>query len=173
MSTENKSLVTLVADYQKLISMVMEAEGELTSEIENELAVNAEMLATKADKYDFIMAKLEAEEEYWKDQADRYAKVGRACSNARDRLKTAIKTTMQLMGTTEIKGENASFKLSNSAPKLVLNQALIPQEYIIETVVREPNKDKIKGALKEGKEVPGAQLEPVFALRVGVARKAK
>lgn len=165
--------MALTADYQRLLALVIEAGGELTPEIEQELAVNSEQLAAKADRYDFIMGKLDSEETYWKAQAERYSRVARACANARERLRGAIKGAMQAMAVTEIVGENTNFKLTNCAPKLVLKQSELPAEYITETIVREPNKDKIKGALKEGASIPGAQLEPVVALRVGVARKVK
>ena len=169
----SKSLIEITADYNRLMLLLMEAGGEITPEVETELAVNQEQLAVKADRYDFIIAKLETEEAHWKAQADRYAKVARACAGARERLRGAIKATMQQMGVEEIAGESASFKLTKSAPKLILVESQLPREYVVETVVREPNKDKIKGALKEGVEVPGARLEPVVALRQGVARKVK
>lgn len=172
--TANKSLFALTQDYQRLMTLLMETGGELTPEVEQELAVNGELLAAKADKYDFIIGKLEAEETYWKGKADEYARVGRACANARQRLRDGIKASMQFMRATEIVGENTTFKLTGSAPKLVLDQPnMLPGEYVIETVVREPNKDKIKGALKEGLTVPGARMEPVVALRTSVSRKVK
>lgn len=173
MSEANKSLIALTADYQRLVALLMETGGEITPEIEQELTVNGEQLAQKADKYEFITGKLEAEETYWKGKADEYLRVARACANARQRLRDGIKASMQMMGKTEIVGENATFKLTNSAPRLVLHEAQLEREYIVETVVREPNKDKIKGALKEGKSVSGAYFEPVVALRTSVSRKVK
>jgi hypothetical protein len=169
----NTSLMALSADYQRLMNLLMETGGEITPELEEELTINATALASKADKYDFILARLETEEAHWKAQADRYARVARACANAHDRLRGGIKAAMLGMGVTEIAGENACFKLTRSAPKLVLNERELHKDYIIETIVRGPNKDKIKGALKEGLVVAGAQFEDVVALRTGVARKVK
>lgn len=172
MST-NKSLLELTGEYQRIMHLLMEAGGELTPEIEQELTVHQELLAAKADRYDFILQHLESEEAHWKAQADRFARVARVCSAARERLRASIKGAMQQMGVTEITGESVAFKLTNNAPKLVLNETALDKEYVVETIVREPNKDKIKGALKEGKEVIGAHFEPVVALRVSVARKVK
>lgn len=169
-----KSLIELNADYARLMGLLMDAGGEITPELEAELAVNEQQLATKADKYDFIIQRLETEESHWKLQADRYAKVARSCSAARERLREAIKFTLKNTGKTEVVGENARFYLANSAPRLIVAPVTqLPPEYVVETIVREPNKDKIKGALKEGVAIPGCALEPVFALRTGVARKVK
>lgn len=168
-----KSLVGIVQEYNGLIGLIMEANGELTPELESALAINQEQLATKADGYDFIISKLETEEEYWKARADQYLRVAKVCANARQRMRDAIKGAMQVMGTTEVVGENATFKLVKSAPKLVLNEREVPKEYFVETVVRELNKPKVKGALQDGIEVPGAKLEPVVALRIGVTRQVK
>lgn len=174
MTEVSKSLVQLTQDYNSLMQMILEAGGELTPEAEASLSVNTQTLALKADAYDFIMGKLDAEEGYWKAEADKYQRVARACSNARERMRGAIKAAMIGMDMKEVLGERATFKLTAAAPKLVIqNEKLVPGEYVIETVVREVNKDKIKASLKEGHEVPGCTLEPVFALRSGIARKTK
>jgi hypothetical protein len=171
--SENKSLMALQADYQRLMMLLMAADGELTPEIEAELSVNQEMIAAKADRYEFIISKLESEETHWKAQAERYSRVARTCANTRERLRSAIKATMQGMGITEIVGESICFKLTNAAPRVVITEPLLPKEYVTETIIREPNKEKIKGALKEGVAISGAILEPVVALRTSIARKVK
>lgn len=173
MSAENKSLIELNQDYGRLMNLLMEAGGELSPELEQELQVNQEMLAAKADKYDFVISKLELEEEYWKAQADKYLRVARACNAARSRMRDSIKVTMQMMDKTEIVGETTTFKLVKGAPKLVFDHLKLPDEYVIETVVRETNKDKLKDDLKAGKVITGAQLEPVIQLRTSVSKKVK
>jgi hypothetical protein len=174
MSTENKSLVALTEDYQRLMGLLMETGGELTPEIEKELEVNTEMLAAKADKYEFITSKLEAEEAYFKAKADSYTRVARACANARQRLRDAIKFSMQQTGKTEIIGEDTTFCIVNGAPKLVIKDpGVVPKNYVVETIVRDLDKDKIKADLKAGKSVPGAEFEPVYQLRTKISRKVK
>jgi hypothetical protein len=171
--SENKSLIVLTQDYQRLMTLLIEAGGEITPEIEQELTINQETLAKKTDGYDFLITKLEAEEEYWKARSDQYTRVARSCANARARLRESIKAAMQIMGATEIVGENATFKLVNGAPKLVLNDKDLPKEFVTETVLVEPNKDLIKATLKSGNTVPGAHFEPVVQLRTSVSRKVK
>lgn len=172
-TSPSQSLISLTAEYQKLIHMLMESGGEISAELEEALTVSQETLAKKTDKYDFVITKLEAEEEYWKARAEQYTRVARACANARARLRDAIKGAMQAMGKTEIVGENATFKLTNSAPKLVLNEKELPKDFVIETIVATPDKEKIKETLKAGGVIAGAYFEPVQALRIGISRKVK
>lgn len=174
MADSSQSLINLTSEYNHLLMMIMEAGGEMTPDIEERLAVNAATMAAKADVYDFVISKLETEETHWKAEADRFASVARACANARERLRGAIKATMIETKRVDIMGDRATFKLTNAAPKLVIDEpSAIPNEYMTETVVRDVNKDKVKSALKDGFEVPGCKLEPVYVLRSGVARKTK
>lgn len=171
--SQNKSLIELTTDYNFLLKCIVESEGEISPDIERQVEITEDMLSLKIDKYDFLMKKLESEEAHWKERADAYAKVARTCNNVRAKMKDRIKEVMISLGKKEIIGETTTFKLTNSNPKLIINEKELPSDYVVETVIIEPNKDKIKDALKNGKSVTGAYLEEVLALRTSVSRKVK
>lgn len=170
---QTKSLASLNEDFLRLQQLLISNGGEISEEIDKLLIVDEEMLSVKADSYAHVIERLEDEETYWKNKSDQYAKVGRSCATARQRLRDAIKNAMVFRGIIEIEGEDCSFKLTASAPKLVINQSELPPQYLIETVTVEPLKEALKLALKRGETISGAHLEPVTALRTNIKRGGK
>lgn len=74
-----------------------------------------------------------------------------------EKIKFSLKLYMEMNGITEAEGFAHTFKVKKNPPSvLVLEESRIPEEYLeSKPTVR---KDKIKEALLEGKEVPGATL---------------
>jgi hypothetical protein len=166
------SLRAIVAHSQSIIDQLAETDGELTPEMEAQLAQIDVKLPAKIDSYAHIMDRLENEEQYWKAKASQFNAVAKGLANTRARIKEALKDTMSIMGVDEIKGNDVRFKLSNAKPRLYLDESKIVDEYMQETIIREPNKVKIELDLKAGKEVPGAQFLESKSLRSYANRKA-
>lgn len=171
--SDSKSLPALVSEYQRLLSLLLECGGELTPQLEQELTATTETLAKKADSYEFVLSKLETEEMYWRSRAEEFVRVARACAAAQKRMRDTIKFAMNALNATEIAGESVTFKLVKAPPKLVTNEKELSDEYIKQTIIREPNKERIRAALADGISVDGATLEPVQALRITLKRKEK
>ena len=164
-TTTNKSLPALVLQMSEIVSQIAENGGELSEVLEQAFDFTGAELKAKADSYAFFMERLDSESDYWKAKAEQYAKVSKSCKTLKERLNTNIKLAMQIIGTDELMGEDMRFKLSRSAPKLVLDESLLPDAYkmiVSETV---PDKERIKAALVDKLEVSGAKLEDVYSLR--------
>jgi hypothetical protein len=87
------------------------------------------------------------------------------------RIRDYLKTCMEAAGVTKIEANDHSFALTikKNPPKVILDEAWgpIPEEY--ERVIpekREPDKARIKDALKEGTLLPFAHLETGTRLEV-------
>jgi len=169
----SKSLLLLVEEMSCLTSKLVELGGELSPELEAILDQVQGQLETKTDSYAFFIEKLDLEAKFWKEKAEKYAAVSKSCSNLKERLNGSIKAAMIALGKDEIGGEEMRFKLSDSTPRLVIDEALLLGEYKTVLISETPNKEKIRELLKEGKEVTGAYLETGKTLRKYVNRGKK
>lgn len=163
---ENKSLISLVSDTTKIELMLIESHGELTPEIEAALSVKETQLAEKVDGYAHVLDRLESLESHYKQKAEFYASVSKQCKSAAQRLVENLKFAMNTLGVDEIHGHDIRFKKAPTTGTLnIIDEELIPVEYKAEKVVTEIDKKRLKDDLKT-KQIPGAQLEPGYSLRV-------
>jgi len=168
------TLRELTAEFGFFQQELIDAGGEISPEIETRLAHFEASLTTKADSIAYVLDHLDAEAIYWKAKASDMQKLARSFSNAHERLKDRVKFAMRKMGATEIKGDEQTFSLSDSRKKLVIfDQEKVPDSFLKETIVTEPDKYAIESSLKAGIEVPGCMLEPVYMLRVKYSLKKK
>jgi hypothetical protein len=169
--SDTKTLPALVAEMNEIVRQILESGGELTEVLETAFDGVGQELATKTDRYAFMIDRLSSEETFWKEKAEAYSKVAKSCKALRERLNDNIKFAMLSMETKEIAGDEMRFVLSKLAPKVVLNEEKIPDAWKMVVTERVPDKDRIKAALIDGMPVEGATLEPVFSLRKYVNKK--
>lgn len=165
MSENNKSLPMLALEMSEIIAQLTENGGELSEVLEQAFDCTGQELQLKADRYAFFMERLDAEADFWKAKADAYSKVAKSCKTLKERLKENIKGAMHMLGTDEIEGGEYRFKLSRLAPKLVIQEELLPDNFKMVVTETVPDKEKIKAELEIGTEIPGAKHEMVFSLR--------
>lgn len=159
------SLVELSTQYAKLEYKLLESQGEITPEIENELANFEAKLPQKVDAYDFIINKIQANQAMLKSMADKYNAAARTLTNFEDSLKDRIKLAMINLDRTELLGHSTRFKLIKSKPKLVIDESKLSDDYMKTTVQKVPDKDLIRDALDSGQTIQGAKLEEVHYVR--------
>lgn len=164
------SLVDIYKEYNALESLIIESNGELNETLEVWLAEIDALLEQKADSYSFALDRFESSAEMLRAKAKQYLDAAKALENTRERLKDRIKFVMQATGKSEIKGSDITFKLSNSAPKLVIDEDNLSGQYKIAVTQVLPDKERIKTDLKAGKEIEGARFEPVKSLRVNITK---
>jgi hypothetical protein len=165
--TTQQTLMDLAAEANQLTQMLIECGGELTPELEARLDVNRELLFKKVDSYNFIMEQFEAQALLWKKRKDAMNAIQKRFESQVERLNDRIKLAMKEMGKDEIKGNLYRFKLVKSQPKLIIDdEATLPGQFKMIVQVTTTDKEKLKSALKDGFEIPGARLEETGALRI-------
>lgn len=117
------------------------------------------------DAYQAVLERLEIEGEYWASKAEAYAKMAKGCKGARERLKDSLKYAMKELGTDELIGHDCKFKLSNSKPKLVVDETDLDKSYYMQVTMTVVDKKRIEEDLKIGVPVKGAKLEEVKSIR--------
>jgi hypothetical protein len=114
------------------------------------------------------MKRLEASAAMLKQRAEEFATAARTLENTQKRMKERIKTAMQVMQVSELRGHDVVYKLSQSAPKIVIDQDALPIEYIKTTVTYEADKEKISDHIKSGISIDGVSIQDVSRLTVSV-----
>lgn len=165
MSENNKSLPQLVQTSQVLIQALLESNGEITPEIEAALIEVDVKLPQKIDNYQAVLDRLDMESEYWSARAESFAKMAKGCKSAKERLKDSLKFAMKALETDELIGNDCRFKLSNSKPKMIIDQIELEPSYYMQVTTTEVDKKKIEEDLKLGVPVKGARLEEVKSIR--------
>ena len=164
------TLPQLVSKANLLAEKLIESGGELDPVTEAALTVNEKELALKVDAYAVIMDRFKFEADFYKAKAKEMQAHAKAIENAAERLKNNLKFALKTLGQSEVSGIEYRFKLTNSKPKLLIDEALLPDEFKTQVVSYEPDKDKIHDALNSGLTVKGCALEESVALRKYVAK---
>jgi hypothetical protein len=159
------NLIELALASSKLVDKIIESGGETTQEIEEALCQLDLTTSIKIDAYSSIIDKLENQSEFWKQQEEQCKKARKACESAADRLRENIKTYMLVQNRNEARGNLTRFVLSEHKPKLVIEQLILPPEYMSEVKTYVPDKEIILSKLEHGETISGARLEAVYCLR--------
>lgn len=112
-----------------------------------------------------VIKNIEAEAEAIKAEKDRLQKKQKTAENAVKRLKNSLIYHLQATNQAKVKTTLFNVALSSSKSLKVVDETMIPQEYLI------PQPDKVdiagmKKAIKEGAEIYGVEFEESPSLRI-------
>ncbi len=153
------NLYEITAELQTLFDTIIENDGEITPEQEEQLAVSREALTEKAESYCKAMANLNAEIDGLKAEEQRIAKRRRTEERLRDRLKENLKNAMQAVGESKMDAGTFRLSLRNSEAVEVDDSVVVsslPED--LYTVKYEVSKSACKDYLKSGGELEGVRL---------------
>lgn len=156
-------LYDLVGQYLEIYNMDIDEETKLDT-IEA-LGLDEEIEA-KAENYAKVIRNLEAENTAYKAEEERLKKKRDSNTKKIDWLKENIQNAMEITGKTKIKGELFTLSVQNSKASVVVNEAILPQEYFSITVSQKPDKKELYDLLKAGVEIEGATLRENRSLRI-------
>lgn len=160
MTTENRSLVAIVKDFNALDELLIEQSGEVCPTLEQWMQINEHNMAEKVDNYKLYIEHLESRNEYFKGIKDQANQAQNIFKNMVSRMKENLKYAMASLGTDELRGDMYRFKLSKPKSKLTITDAeKIPLEFTKEVTEIQIDMEAIEKAISEGREVPGVTIE--------------
>lgn len=131
---------------------------EALSELDEEWETKAENLAKLIKSFDVDVKGLKEEEQ-------RLASRRKSLENRIANLKTYIEDNMKAVGKDKIKGKVFTLAIQNNPPSVeIVDDFKIPEKYFV--VKKEIAKKEILNDLKQGIEVPGAQINQTASLRI-------
>ncbi len=162
---EKKSLSMLAEEMSTIERILSESGGELTPDLEAQLAAIDVQTASKIDGYYAFMERLESDGMLWENRAKEMQKIADGHFALKERLKKAILFAMSTLGVEEIKGNMKRAKLQATAGRLVVDEKLLPEEYKITVVTKKPDNETIRAKLDAFEDVPGARIEGGVSIR--------
>ena len=147
-------------ELEALLDSIETCPEELQHELQQRITEYLAREATKVDQTAYVLAALDYEQEAAADEIARLSDRKRAAKASQDRLETYLCRIIAARGGKKLVGDTNTLSVRASDAVLILDEAAIPAQYIVEKVVVEKGgKVEIKKALKAGEEVPGADLE--------------
>jgi hypothetical protein len=161
------NLYQIESEYRAIAQQLMDAEGELTPELEQALAINKEQLQLKSQGYGMVIRESESEQKIILAEIERLQALYDKRSTLVEKLKERITQAMELYDVTEIETPLLKINFRNSESVEIDNFDLLPNEYkVIPEAKPRVDKKLIKDAIKSGIEVQGAYIQKNKSLQI-------
>jgi hypothetical protein len=164
------TLWQLTQEELSFIAMMEENGGEVNDEIIEELAIRKDNFSHKAEAYAKFILKLESEADQAASEIKRIQALKKAKENTVARLRESLLAALMVFTEEDAKGirryETPLAKLSTRKSQAVevLDEQLIPADFWV--IKKEVSKSTISQAIKDGAEVPGAQMKDNISLSI-------
>lgn len=154
----NITLYKAAEDVRNLLEQIDPETGELPAEFDKAQA----LVASKAQAVAAWVLSNEAEADFVEEHAKKLLEKVKAARKRSEHLRIYLAQHMKLAGITEIKSDDAIFKVKLEIERDqsvdVFDARILPVFYEKTKVESTPNKSLIAQEIKKGIEVPGARL---------------
>ena len=163
------TLYELTGNYLKLLEYAEDSDPTLYHDTMDSITDAIEVKATNYAKViknmDQRISEIKGEIQPFVDETKRLKAKIQTIENSQKRLKANLQESMELIGKQKIKNDLFTINIQGNKPSLSIpDESKIPA-YLNKTTVT-PDTDRIKEMLKEGKDVPGAELVRTESLRI-------
>ena len=143
------------------------ADTELDPEvIEDTLSSLMVELNEKVDAIAYVLRKLKAEQQFFKEEEERIKAKREVLANRETRLKRYLEEQLQLAGLDKVKTQLASVSFQNNPPSVyVEDETKIPEVYLLPQPPRIDKKSLLQ-ALKDGVDIEGVSIRQEKSIRV-------
>lgn len=157
----NKNLFEIEKEYRELAQQVIDAEGELSPELEEQLAINQQQLESKGRAYGYVIKERQYDNDIVDAEIARLTAIKKRNTRTIDKLKETLRNSMEVFGVEEIKSPTLKICFLKSKAVVFTDTDEIPAIYKSTKVVETESIDKkaIKEAIERGELVAGAELE--------------
>lgn len=153
------SIFNIEQNYNKLAEQLIDNDGELTSELSEQLAITEEQLQNKSVAYSFVIKEIDATIDIIDAEIKRLQALKKQREKASEYLKERIKHAMDTFQIDEIKTPLVKINFRKSETVEVDDVNQLPSLYKVVKVTEQADKAAIKAALKDGVEVVGCRIE--------------
>jgi len=167
-----KPLYEIQQEYQAILDDFdnLFVNGEPTQEeidaMNERLSINAQEFEAKAEAYAAVIAQKKSRAEFLEKEAKKLKTMADSELNQAERLRARIEWAMKEQGLDKVELPHFKLRFSKSESVKIVDQSLLPAEFVRTKTVNEPNKTAIKEAIKAGNVVAGAEIETKQSLIV-------
>jgi hypothetical protein len=145
-------------NYNQLAEQLIDNDGELTTELAEQLAITEEQLQNKSVAYSFVIKQMDADIDTIDAEIKRLQAAKKQREKASEYLKERIKHAMELFSIEEIKTPLVKINFRKSESVEVENVNSLPMAYKTVNVVETADKAMIKEAIKNGANIIGCRI---------------
>ena len=160
-SIDVKKPLVAIHDYLEALFDTYDGTEEGSPEREAltlEIAVYLEAEIRKVDSIAGYLGHCESQQDFAVQEIKRLQERKQSFARKQARLEDYILRVMNMAGRSKLEGRTSTLQLKSCPPSVeVINQALVPQEYIRTTITESVDKTAAKAALKT-QEIPGLRL---------------
>lgn len=161
------NLYQIENEYRSIAQRLMDADGELTPELEESLVINKEQLQVKSQGYAMVIKEAEAELSIIDSEISRLADLQNKRHSLISKLKERVFNAMDLYEISEIVTPLIKISFRKSESVEIDNIDLIPNEYkVIPEAKPRADKKAIKDAIKNGIDIQGAYIQQNKSLQI-------
>lgn len=150
-------LFNIQQEYVALLGQIEEADGEITPEIDQALTFTHSKLHTEGADVAAVIKTLEYWQESIETEIGRLEAIRKRAIKGKELLKNRLSEAMQQFGIERIFTNTMTVSLRAADSVEITDERLIPAEYL-DPVPPKVSKLRIKGDIKAGMDVPGAEL---------------
>ena len=161
-----KNIYNITNEFLQLEAQLIENGGELTPELEQSLIINKDELQHKSIQSGYVIKSLSDNVDAIDNEIKRLQAMKKVNENAIDRLKDTLSSAMQLFGIPELKTPTLKINFRKSEQVIVHDVNSLPQMFKTIKVTEQPDKIKIKEAIKQGEDVIGCELVTVQNIQI-------
>lgn len=161
-------LYQIADEYRVVMAQIEAAEGEITDEQKALLDSLTEEGERKVESIAMMIRELDAEADAL-DRESKHLKSRRDSTvNRSEWLKNYVKDELRRLGTTAVDGKLLKVRVQNNPPSCeVLDEAMIPAQYVETVEIKKINKQAIIANYKTSGEVPaGCNITIGTSLRI-------
>ncbi len=144
--------------YNQLAEELIDNGGELTPELEQQLAITEEQLQNKSVAYSFVIKQMDADIETIDAEIKRLQNLKKQREKASEYLKERIKHAMELFNIEEIKTPLIKINFRKSETVEVEDVNKLTTAYKTIKIVETADKAAIKAAIKDGIDIPSCSI---------------
>lgn len=177
--THNETLSALLEAKRseaKLFELIADNGGELSPELDHQLARIEVGLPKKVDGYKYFMDMLDASAAQLQTRITQMEKQLAGVTFARNRIEEHLEEAMHIHGLTELKGHDFRFKIVACPRRTVIDdESKVPPKYLITSIKTTVDKAALKKDLESGNPelAAAAHLEGGTTLRCYVNREER
>lgn len=157
----NNNLYQLASEYEALYTALEEnvdEDGVIDASLLPAVGEAKATYETKALAVATVIRRFESDIELYDAEIKRLSTAKKHIQNEKERVKAYLQTACEKCGIESIKGLHAKISFIKSVETDVYDESELPDEYFRTKTTVEPDKSKIRDALKAGVTVAGARL---------------
>ncbi len=160
------NIYNITTEFLQLEAELIENGGELTPELEQSLIINKDELQHKSIQYGYVIKSLTDNVDAIDNEIKRLQAIKKTNENAIDRLKDTLSNAMKLYDIPELKTPTLKINFRKSEQVIVHDVNSLPQMFKTIKVTEQPDKIKIKEAIKSGEDVIGCELVTIQNIQI-------